>query len=44
LISGLLIGLGVSMYAAVRSALAMSARAQASGPPPPAVPDDEDED
>jgi ATP synthase protein I len=44
LISGLLIGLGVSIYAAVRSALAMSARAQASGPPPPAVPDDEDED
>jgi ATP synthase protein I len=44
LISGLLIGLGVSIYAAVRSALAISARAQASGPPPPAVPDDEDED
>jgi len=44
LISGLLIGLGGSIYAAVRSALAMSARAQASGLPPPAVPDDEDED
>ena len=44
LISGLLIGLGVSIYAAVRTALAMSARAQASGPPPPALADDEDED
>ncbi len=44
LIGGLLVGLGVSMYAAVRSALAMSARAQASGPPPAAAPDDEDED
>lgn len=43
LISGLLIGLGVSVYAAVRSALAISARAQASGPPPAAA-DDEDED
>ena len=44
LISGLLIGLGVSIYAAVRSALAISARAQTSGPPPAAAPDDEDED
>ena len=44
LISGLLIGLGVSIYAAVRTALAMSARAQASGPPPPALAEDEDED
>jgi ATP synthase protein I len=43
LISGLLIGIGVSVYAAVRSALAISARAQASGPPPAAA-DDEDED
>jgi ATP synthase protein I len=44
LISGLLIGLGVSIYAAVRSALAMSAKVQAAGPPPAAVADDEDED
>jgi ATP synthase protein I len=44
LISGLLIGLGVSIYAAVRSALAISARAQMSGPPPVAALDDEDED
>lgn len=44
LISGLLIGLGVSIYAAVRTALAISAKAQSAGPPPPAVADDEDED
>jgi ATP synthase protein I len=44
LISGLLIGLGVSLYAAVRTAMAMSAKAEASGLPPTAVPDDEDED
>ena len=43
LISGLLIGLGLSIFAAVRTALAISAAA----PPmvrPPAAPDDEDED
>jgi ATP synthase protein I len=44
LISGLLIGLGVSIYAAVRTALAMSAKAQTAGPPPAAVADDDDED
>jgi ATP synthase protein I len=44
LIGGLLIGLGVSIYAAVQTAMAMSAKSEAAGPPPPAVADDEDED
>jgi ATP synthase protein I len=44
LISGLLIGLGVSLYAAVRTALAISAKAEAAGPLPAAPADDEDED
>jgi ATP synthase protein I len=43
LISGLLIGLGLSIFAAVRTALAISAAAPAAGPSPTA-PDDDDED
>jgi len=43
LIGGLLIGLGVSIYAAVRTALAMSAKAPPSAPAA-AVPDDEEEE
>ena len=43
LIGGLLIGLGVSIYWAVRTALAVSAQAQASAAPA-APDDDEDED
>jgi ATP synthase protein I len=43
LISGLLIGLGLSIFAAVRTALAISAHAPAAAPSPPA-PDDDDED
>lgn len=41
LISGLLIGLGVSIFAAVRTASAISAKAELSAPPGPA---DEEED
>jgi ATP synthase protein I len=44
LIGGLLIGLGVSIYAAVRTALAISAKAQTSAPAPAAPDADEDED
>ena len=44
LISGLLIGLGVSIYAAVRTALAISAKAQPAAPLPAVAADDEDED
>jgi ATP synthase protein I len=44
LISGLLIGLGVSIYAAVRTALAISAKAQPAAPLPGVAADDEDED
>jgi len=44
LISGLLIGLGASIYAAIRSATQMSARATAKSGIAPSVPDaDEDE-
>jgi len=44
LISGLLIGLGGSIYAAIRSATQMSVRAAAKSGPAPSVPDnDEDE-
>ena len=44
LIGGLLIGLGVSIYAAVRTALAISAKAQPAAPLPAVAADDEDED
>ena len=43
-IGGLLIGSGVSIYAAVKTALAMSERASRGVPPAPAAPDDEDDD
>jgi ATP synthase protein I len=43
LISGLLIGLGLSIFAAVRTALAISAAAPTAGPSPAAL-DDDDED
>ena len=42
LIGGLLIGLGVSMYAAARTALSMSAKTAAPQPPAAAVDEDED--
>ncbi|HLI65171.1 MAG TPA: F0F1 ATP synthase assembly protein [Caulobacteraceae bacterium] len=42
LISGLLIGLGVSIFAAVRTALAISAKAQLGAPPPAVADEDED--
>ena len=44
LISGLLIGLGISIYAAVRTALAMSAKAPPAAPAEVGSDDDEDED
>jgi ATP synthase protein I len=44
LISGLLIGLGVSIYAAVRTAMAISAKAVVAGTPQSPAMDDEDED
>ena len=44
LIGGLLIGLGVSIYAAVRTALRLSAQAQASAPAPAVSDEQEDED
>jgi ATP synthase protein I len=44
LIGGLLIGLGVSTYAAVRSAAQMSARATARSGPAPSVPDDAEDE
>ncbi|HLK26066.1 MAG TPA: AtpZ/AtpI family protein [Caulobacteraceae bacterium] len=44
LIGGLLIGLGVSIYWAVRTALAVSAKAEASAPAAAAPDGDEDED
>ena len=43
LISGLLIGLGLSIFAAVRTALAMSAAARPAGPPPAALGDDDED-
>jgi ATP synthase protein I len=43
LISGLLIGIGVSTYAAVRTALTLSAKAAAAQPQAGAVGEDEDE-
>ena len=44
LISGLLIGLAASTYAAIRSATQMSARATAKSGPAPSVPDDEEDE
>ena len=43
LIGGLLLGLGGSIFAGVRMALAQSAKMESAGPPP-AAPPDEDED
>jgi ATP synthase protein I len=42
-VAGLLIGAGLSIYAAVRTATAMSAKAAAKGPIAPAVIDDDDD-
>ncbi len=44
LVAGLLLGLGVSIYWAVRTALTVSAKAQSSAPAPAVPDDDEDED
>ncbi|MBS0411756.1 MAG: AtpZ/AtpI family protein [Proteobacteria bacterium] len=44
LVSGLLIGSGVSVYAAVRTALAMSARASQGSGPASSAPDDEEDE
>lgn len=43
-VGGLLIGSGVSVFASVRMALAMSAKASASSPPAQAAPDDEEDE
>ncbi|HEY2481315.1 MAG TPA: AtpZ/AtpI family protein [Caulobacteraceae bacterium] len=43
LLGGLLIGTGLSVFAAVRQASAMSAKAAAKAPPAPAADDDDDE-
>jgi len=43
-VGGLLIGSGVSVYAAVHTALAMSARATAKSGPAPSAPDDEEDE
>ncbi|HEY2178985.1 MAG TPA: AtpZ/AtpI family protein [Caulobacteraceae bacterium] len=44
IVAGLLIGVGLSVFAAVRTASAMSAREAAKGPPAAAVADDEDDE
>jgi ATP synthase protein I len=44
IVGGLLIGAGLSVYAAVRTASAMSAQAAAKGPPAAAVADDDDDE
>jgi ATP synthase protein I len=44
LIAGLFLGLGVSMFAGVRMALAQSAKTQSAGPPPAALPDDDEDE
>jgi len=44
IVGGLLIGAGLSIYAAVRSAMAMSARAAATGPPAAPVADSDDDE
>jgi ATP synthase protein I len=44
IVGGLLIGVGLSVFAAVRTAMAMSAREAAKGPPSPAVADDDDDE
>jgi len=44
IVGGLLIGAGLSIYAAVRSAMAMSARAAAAGPPAAAVAENDDDE
>ncbi|HXV01445.1 MAG TPA: AtpZ/AtpI family protein [Caulobacteraceae bacterium] len=44
IVGGLLIGGGLSVWAAVRTASAMSAREAAKGPPAAAVADDEDDE
>ena len=44
LLSGLLIGTGLSIFSAVRSAAKTSRQAMERMAPPPSVPDDEDED
>lgn len=43
-VGGLLIGSGVSVYAAVRTAMAMSARASSRSGPAPEAPDDEEDE
>ena len=44
MVGGLLIGGGLSVYAAVRSASAVSAREAAKGPPAPAATDEDDDE
>jgi len=44
LVGGLLVGTGISIFVAVRSASRMTKDAVAKAGPPPSVPDDEDED
>jgi ATP synthase protein I len=44
IVGGLLVGVGVSLYAAVRTAQAMSAREAAKGPPAAVVADDDDDE
>ena len=44
IVGGLLIGAGLSIYAAVRSAMAMSARAAAAGPPAAPVAENDDDE
>jgi len=44
IVGGLLIGAGLSIYAAVRSAMAISARAAAEGPPAPSVAESDDDE
>jgi len=43
-VGGLLIGSGISVYAAVRTAMAMSARASQGSAPAPSAPDDEEDE
>ncbi len=44
IVGGLLIGVGLSVFAAVKTAMAMSAREAAKGLPAPAVADDDDDE
>ena len=44
ILGGLLIGVGLSVFAVVRTASAMSASQAAKGPPAPAVADDDDDE